>query len=196
MDINRLDQSTKDALKQRNLFLRQHGTPTVVEIRVADGSPAGFLIGWVEQVEHPYFPGTLAWLDHARRARLQAGYWNGRVDAPYDGMEGIAVEESIERAIAEVLDCASYGDVLAAHERASGRVEIYTTTIHEEQAKWMVEFDEPKGMTHRGGGKIELTNIAVAYLRGSPRNSPYVDASNQFYLDRWEDPYQLTRKNI
>ncbi|MEV6701779.1 hypothetical protein AB0M68_32270 [Streptomyces sp. NPDC051453] len=193
MDINRLDQSTKDALKQRNLFLQQRGTPTVVEIRVADGSPAGLLIGWVEQVEHPFFPGTLAWLDHARRARLQAGYWNGRVDAPYD--EGIE-EESIELAISEVLDRASYGDVLAAHERASGRVEIYTTTIDEEQAKWMVEFDEPKGMAHCGGGKIELTNIAVAYLRGSPRDAPYVDASSQFYLDRWEDPYQLTRKSI
>ncbi|MCO5970551.1 hypothetical protein [Actinoallomurus soli] len=191
MDIDRLDQSTKDDLKQRNLFLRQRGTPTVVEIRVADGSPTGLLIGWAEQVEHPSFPGTLAWRDHARRATLQAGYWHRRVDAPYDGMEGTETE-SLELAISEILDRASYGDVLAAHERASGRVETYTATIHEEQAEWLADCDEPKGMTHRGGGKIELTNIAVAYLRGSPRNTPYVDASNQFYFDRWEDPYQLT----
>ncbi|AHH98952.1 hypothetical protein GCM10010174_48280 [Kutzneria viridogrisea] len=195
MDINHLDQSTKDDLKQRNLFLRQRGTPTVVEIRVADGSPSGFLIGWVEQVEDPLIPGTLAWRDHARRATLQAGYWRGRVDAPYDGSEGIEAE-SIEQAISEILDRASYGDVPAAHERASGRVETYTATIGEEQAEWLADCEEPKGMTHRGGGRIELTNIAVAYLRGSPRNTPYVDANNQFYLDRWENPYQLTRKRV
>jgi hypothetical protein len=194
VDINRLDQSTKDALKQRNLFLRQRGTPAVVEIRVADGSPAGFLIGWVERVEHAFFPGTLAWRNHARRASPQAGYWHGRIDAPFDGMDGWTDTESIERAISKILDHASYGDVLAADERASGRVETYTATIHEEQAEWLADCDEPKGMTHHGGGKIELTNIAVAYLRGSPRNTPYVDASNQFYLDRWEAPYQLTLK--
>ncbi|WP_327579996.1 hypothetical protein [Streptomyces sp. NBC_00145] len=204
MDINRLDQSTKDALKQRNLFLRQHGTPTVVEVRVADGSPAGFLIGWAEEAENTFFPGTLGWRGHARRATLQAGYWRGRVDAQFDNMvggtvtesDGWVVEESIEKAISEILEHASYGDVLAADERASGRAETYTATIHEEQAEWLADCDEPQGMTHRGGGKIELTNIAVAYLRGSPQFSPYVDANNQLHFDRWEDPYQLTRKRI
>ncbi|MFF1360048.1 hypothetical protein [Streptomyces sp. NPDC058297] len=167
MDVSRLSAHAKAELHQRNLFLRPVNGSTAVQVRVADGSPDGFLIGWVEQEPHPYYR-RLVWQHHARRATLEPGYWHGLVNARYDDGNEAGGEESTERAIHELIYVASFGDVLAAREIESGRVETYVATIDEEQAEWLADCAEPKGMTHLGGGKVRLTNIAGPYLRGAP----------------------------
>ncbi|MEV5568384.1 hypothetical protein AB0L54_36860 [Streptomyces sp. NPDC052196] len=194
MDTSRLSAHAKAELHQRNLFLRSGKRSTAVQIRVDDGSPDGFLVGWVEQEPDPFYQRRLTWQWHARIASTEPGYYRGRVNARYSEGNLAGGEESIEKAIQEVLYLASYGDILAAREVESGRAGAYTTTMDESQADWLASLDEPKGITHLGGGKLRLTNIAVAYFRGSPQHGSYVDANYLLYLDPMDEPYQLIRE--
>ncbi|MFE4688115.1 hypothetical protein [Streptomyces sp. NPDC056721] len=193
MDLSRLSANAKAELHLRNLFLQPVKRSTVVQIRLADGSPDGFLIGWVEQEPHPYHR-RLAWQSHARRVNEELGYQRSLAEARYDEGNKAGGKESIEEAIHEVLYRASWMDVLITREIASGRAETYTATIYEPQAEWLASLDEPKGITHLGGGKTRLTNIAVAYFRGTPQHSPYIDSNYLFHFDQWDDPYQLIRE--
>ncbi|MHB6905041.1 hypothetical protein [Streptomyces sp. DB-54] len=181
-------------LGRRNAFLQPVQGSTAVLIRVTDGSADGFLIGWVEQHRDPYRRRSHAWTAHWRQAADKPGYWDGLIDAPYSEGTEWAGEELIDRALELVLSMAAFGDVLATRERATGRYETYTATIHEERAQWLGSLDLPKGITRVGRDKVRLTNMAVAYFRGAPQRSPYVDANNMFYFDQWEDPYPLTRE--
>lgn len=193
MDVSRLAARTQDDLRRRNLFLRRGDTPTTLEVRVDDGSRGGFLIGWVKQEPHSFRPGHRAWQSYARSAINEPGYWHGRVRGRYE-VYGGGGEETIEKALYEVLYAASYGDVLAASEAGSGRSGTYVGTIDQRQAEWLGSLDLPEGMTHLGGGKMRFTDIAVAYFRGGPQSGPYIDATYLLYLDPMDDPYQLTRE--
>ncbi|MFE6667510.1 hypothetical protein ACFVFH_28615 [Streptomyces sp. NPDC057697] len=193
MDISRLSAHAQDDLRRRSLFLRSGDTPKSVEIRVDDGSRDGFVIGWVRQEPHAFRPRSLAWQAYARHAMNDPDYWRRRVEGRYAEYGG-GGEESVESAIREVLYAASYGDVLAARERETGGNGTYVGTIDERQAQWLGSLDEPKGMTHLGGGRIRFTGTAAAYFRGGPQSGPYIDATHLLHLDPLDEPYQLTRE--
>jgi hypothetical protein len=189
----KLGTDTKTSLTQRGLFLRQGQTRTAVEICVADGSATGFLIGWVEKARHPDHGRRKVWRHHARQASTEDGYYRGRVRGVYL-LGPLAGIESADAAMSEVLGAAEYGDVLADRERQSGRDELYVGTVGQQQADRLGSLEEPQGITNRGDGTVEFTNVALAYFRGSPDIAYCVDASYLLHLNPRAEPYQLTRE--
>jgi hypothetical protein len=188
---DRLDSHTTDQLKLRNLALRRLRNG-FVQVCADDGSPDGCPIGWAEQVPHSYHR-RLAWQTTVRGVPLDDySYWHGGL-AHRARYSPASQHETLGQAIEEIL-LAQWGDVLAAHEIRSGRVGTYTATMDETQANWLARLDEPKGITHLGGGRIRLTNVAVALFRGSPKIQMYIDANDTFHLSPLDPPVQLTRE--
>ncbi|ATY09663.1 hypothetical protein CU254_03675 [Amycolatopsis sp. AA4] len=194
MDVakNQLDPSSAHRLQMRNLLVRQPDRKTV-RVCADDGSREGFPIGWAELAPSH---GRPAWHTVYRSVPGDdSSYWRGGIArrAGYQPMEYGGSDE-IRLAIDEILTLARWGDVLADREIRSGRTGTYTAVMDPAQAEWLAGLDEPKGITHLGGGRVRLTNVVVALFRGSPDPHPHVDANDLFHLDPLDAPIQLIRE--
>ncbi|MBB1157545.1 MULTISPECIES: hypothetical protein [Amycolatopsis] len=196
MDVaeHQLDPGSAQRLKLRDLVVRQPDRKTV-RVFADDGSRDGFLVGWAELAPHP-FHGRPAWQTVYRSVPGDDySYWRGGTArrAHYTAMDYGGSDE-IRLAIDEILTLARWGDVLADRETRAGRTGTYTATMDPVQAEWLAGLDEPKGITHLGGGRVRLTNVVVALFRGSPESQPHVDVNDLFHLDPMDSPIQLIRE--
>ncbi|GAA1035431.1 hypothetical protein ABT279_27305 [Amycolatopsis sp. NPDC000673] len=194
MAKDRLDSSTVNQVKLRNLAIRQPDRK-VVQVCADDGSRDGFPVGWAELAPHPHYR-RLSWHTVVRTVPGDDySYWHGGLArrASYGPVEH-GGRETLGAAIREILTLAQWGDVLADHEVRSGRTGTYLATMDPKQADWLAKLDEPKGITHLGGGRVRLDNVVVALFRGAPEVNMYVDADDVFHIHPMDPPIQLTRE--
>ncbi|WP_406065432.1 hypothetical protein OG462_39240 [Streptomyces sp. NBC_01077] len=180
VDINRITPALRERLEVRNLFLYQEpsmGRPgeQAVSVRLNHGTPDGFPVG------HVVSSGS-TWVSYAR--------------VPHGGTfrnKEFLGPQTFEEALDTVLTFARYDDLVRFSE-ASGRTRGYTVVMGVERAEWLADRTEPAGITHLGGGRVRLTESAVAYLRNPPPSVGlflFVTDSNKLWIDG--DTYPMTR---
>ncbi|MCX5195531.1 hypothetical protein OOK31_16730 [Streptomyces sp. NBC_00249] len=181
MDINRIGRALKEQLKVRRLFLfREPASPhdrgeVTVSVRLDDGHPDGFPVGHVVST-----PST--WIAYARVP-------HGNSFRNREFLGPLTYEEALER----VVTFARYDDLLRHSERA-GRARTYSVVMGVERAEWLAGHTEPAGITHLGGGRVRLTESAVAYLRNPPPSVGlflFVTDRDKLWIDG--DTYPMTR---
>ncbi|MGW7538378.1 hypothetical protein [Amycolatopsis sp. NPDC054798] len=196
MDVakDQLDPGTANWVKSRNLVLQRPDKNTV-RVCADDGSRGGFPIGWAELAPHPYHRRPVWQTVYRSVPGDDSSYWLGGIArrAGYKTMEH-GGNDDLRLSIDEILTLARWGDVLADREIRSGRTGTYLATMHPVQAEWLAGLDEPKGVAHLGGGRVRLTNVFVALLRGSPDSQPHIDANDMLHLDPMDPLIQLTRE--
>ncbi|MGQ0773173.1 MAG: hypothetical protein ACT4NY_01940 [Pseudonocardiales bacterium] len=181
MNLDGISSYIKNYLGDRGLFLRSD-QGTRVLVCLPDGSSQGITVGWVDQ-----------------ESGIQPGWWRARWIVPGRGLALPPLDaggRDLNEALKSVLEDARYGDILAARERESGVATTYTAMVTVEGAEQLAGYSDPdlQGTIHLGGGKVQFTNVAVAYLRGETTMSWWVDSKNQLWAG-FDGPYPLTHNS-
>ncbi|MGW1161145.1 hypothetical protein ACWD5Q_33995 [Streptomyces sp. NPDC002513] len=133
-----IDQSLRELLKRRRLFLRPVAGGGTVLVCLDDGTRDGFEVGRVVAENGP-----TKWTVYNRR-RLP--------DNTFDMYKSEGLPwEGFEEQIRDVLRLATYADVLRRIELSSGVATTYTADLGEERAEWLAGVPELAGFPELGG---------------------------------------------